>query len=192
MRSPQDTAVSQYFQWKHRMRPAKKGLNDYPEHGADVSVFDFVMRPGAGLPKIIDFMNLWAAETPHAARVPAGPLRGHAARSGRRSCAASSASSAARRTRRALRHAVEFASVENMRAMEQRNVFWLSGGRMTPRDRSNPDSFKVRRAKVGGYRDYFDDEQVARIDELVRSKLSPLFGYGGDASPQRRARGIAS
>ena len=52
---------------------------------------------------------------------------------------------------------------------------------MTPRDSANPDSYKVRRAKVGGYRDYFDDEQVARIDELVRSKLSPLYGYAGEA-----------
>ena len=34
-------------------------------------------------------------------------------------------------------------------------------------DKSNPDSFKVRRAKVGGYRDYFDDAQVAEIDALV-------------------------
>jgi alcohol sulfotransferase len=82
----------------------------------------------------------------------------------------------------ALRGAVEYASVENMRKLEARRVFWLAGGRMTPGDRSNPDSFKVRRAKVGGYRDYFDDEQVARIDGLVHEKLSPIFGYGAPAS----------
>jgi hypothetical protein len=43
----------------------------------------------------------------------------------------------------------------------------------------------VRRAKVGGYRGYFDDEQVARIDEHVRSKLSPVFGYSGIDAAQR-------
>jgi len=52
---------------------------------------------------------------------------------------------------------------------------------MTARDRSNPDSYKVRRAKVGGYRDYFDDLEIERLDEVVRSKLSPLYGYGGEA-----------
>jgi len=176
VRSPQDTAVSQYFQWKHRMRPGKKRLNDYPEHGQDVPIFDFVMRPGAGLPKIVDFMNAWATEVPRLPafllvryedmrRDPAGQLE----RVVRFLGGAQDAD--------ALRAAVEYASVENMRSMEQRKVFWLSGGRMTPRDKANPDSYKVRRAKVGGYRDYFDDEQVARIDDLVRSKLAPFFGY---------------
>ncbi len=177
VRSPQDTAVSQYFQWKHRMRPGKKRLNDYPEHGAEVSIVDFVMRPGAGVPKIIEFMNLWAAEAPRIRELLL--VRYEDMR----------ADSAAQLQRivaflgepiddDAIRAAVDFASVENMRSMEQRKTFWLSGRRMAPRDASNPDSFKVRRAKVGGYRDYFDDEQAARIDEQVRSKLSPFFGYG--------------
>jgi len=38
----------------------------------------------------------------------------------------------------------------------------------------------VRRAKVGGYRDYFDDEQVAKIDKLVNTRLSGVFGYGAE------------
>ena len=183
VRSPQDTAVSQYFQWKHRMRPGKKRLNDYPEHGAEVSTFDFVMRPGAGLPKIVDFMNTWAAEAP---RVRAFLLVRY------EDMRRDPAEQLERVVRfldgpddpDALRAAVDFASVENMRSMEQRRVFWLSGGRMTPRDKANPDSYKVRRAKVGGYRDYFDDEQVARIDDLVRSKLSPFFGYGAGEGGQ--------
>jgi hypothetical protein len=61
--------------------------------------------------------------------------------------------------------------------MEQKKTFWLSGGRMVPKDRDNPNTYKVRRAKVGGYRDYFDDEQVARIEALVNSTLSPYYGY---------------
>jgi hypothetical protein len=79
----------------------------------------------------------------------------------------------------AIRAAVEYASIENMRKLETKRVFWMAGGRMTARDKDNPDSYKVRRAKVGGYRDYFDDEEVARIDATVRAKLSPVFGYDG-------------
>jgi alcohol sulfotransferase len=49
---------------------------------------------------------------------------------------------------------------------------------MAPRDQDNPDSYKVRRAKVGGYRDYFDDAQIAAIDALVSERLDPVYGYG--------------
>jgi hypothetical protein len=181
VRNPQDTAVSQYFQWKFRMRPGKKRINEYPEPGSDLSIFDFVMRPQSGLPKIIDFMNLWAQEMPRVREFllvryedmradPEGQLRRIARFAG------------APEDEAALRGAVEYASVENMRRLEQRRVFWLSGGRMTARDRDNPDSYKVRRAKVGGFRDYFDDEQIARIEALVREKLSPVFGYAAGGS----------
>ena len=76
-----------------------------------------------------------------------------------------------------MRAAVEFARYDNMKKMEQKRSFWLSGGRMKPRDRKNPNSYKVRRAKVGGYRDYFDDEQLAAIDGYVDEHLLPGFGY---------------
>lgn len=177
VRNPQDVAVSQYFQWKFRMRRSKKALNEYPEHGADVPIYDFVMRPASGIAKIIDWMNAWAAEV---GRIPSllvvryEDLRADTAGELRRIAAFLGAPA----DQAALRGAVDYASVENMRKLEEQRKFWLSGGRMTPGDRSDPNSYKVRRAKVGGYRDYFDDEQVARIDALVDEKLSPVFGYG--------------
>jgi hypothetical protein len=30
---------------------------------------------------------------------------------------------------------------------------------------------------VGGYRDYFDDGQVAELDAMVDGELLPVFGY---------------
>ena len=65
VRRPQDVAVSQFFQWKYRMRPEKMAINQYPEAGTEVSLYDFVMDPGCGLPDIIDFLNLWAEELPN-------------------------------------------------------------------------------------------------------------------------------
>ncbi len=59
----------------------------------------------------------------------------------------------------------------------------FSSGRMKPGDKNNPDSFKVRRAKVGGYRDYFEDDQIELIDALVKERLSPAFGYEGAGIP---------
>lgn len=180
VRQPQDVVVSEYFNWKYRMKPVKMYLNDFPAHGQDVSVFDFAMRP-CGLVRILDLMNLWAREMdrvkdllliryeemrsdPEAVfrwvvRFVGGPERDES-----------------------IRAAVEFASLENMRRMEQEKTFWLGGGRMKPGDPSNPQSYKVRRAKVGGYRDHFDEAEAATLDEIVNTRLDPVYGYGKDAS----------
>ncbi len=178
-RHPADVCVSQYFQWKFRMRSRKKVLNDYPEHGSDVEVFDFLMRPQSGLEKIIDFMNLWAAEAGRIAELHL--LRYEDMRSdtgAELACLLDFLGTPGPPER--IREAVDYASIENMRKLEERRVFWLSGARMAPKDRANPDSYKVRRAKVGGFRDYFDDEQVARIEALVSTRLSSFYGYSGD------------
>ena len=63
VRDPRDVAVSQYFQWKYRMRPVKRILNDYPEQD-DLSIYDFMMNQDAGLPRIIDFLEIWERELP--------------------------------------------------------------------------------------------------------------------------------
>ena len=76
-----------------------------------------------------------------------------------------------------LRDTAEFASVENLRKKEQENYFWRSGSRVQAKDVNDPNTFKVRKAKVGGYRDYFDDDQVAELDAMVDSFLLPAFGY---------------
>jgi hypothetical protein len=178
VRNPQDTAVSQYFQWKFRMRARKKHLNEYPEHGTEVTPYDFVMRPESGLPKILRFMNAWAEEAPQLKElliVRYEDMRADPQATLRRivhflGCPDDEP---------ALRGAVEYASIENMRKLEEKQTFWLAGSRMKAKDKSNPDSFKVRRAKVGGYRDYFDEAQSAEIDALVARELSPLYGYEG-------------
>jgi hypothetical protein len=53
----------------------------------------------------------------------------------------------------------------------------MGGTRLQPGDPSNPDSFKVRRAQVGGYADYFTPAETAALDDLVNGELSPVFGY---------------
>lgn len=187
VRNPKDIAVSQYFQWQHRMRPAKKRLNRYPSHGAEVSAWDFVMDPNVGLPGIIDYLNLWASEAERVQElliVRYEDMRADPEAALRRVMAFVDGEPP---KEEAITGAVEYASVENMRKLEERNVFWLAGGRMKPGKKGDPNSYKVRRAKVGGYRDYFDDAQVAEIDELVAKRLSDAFGYGSPPSPESAA-----
>jgi hypothetical protein len=192
VRNPKDIAVSQYFQWQHRMRPAKKKLNNYPPHGADVSAYDFVTDPDCGLPDIIAFLNLWAREAGQVEDlliVRYEDMRSDTEATLRRVMEFINGSHP---DVEAVSGAVEYSSVENMRKLEEQNVFWLAGGRMKPGKKGDPNTYKVRRAKVGGYRDYFDAAQAAEIDEYVAKELSPAFGYdaeGTDSAPSPGAEG---
>ena len=167
--------MSLFFQWQHRMRPEKMAMNKYPPAGSDTSIYDFVMNPDCGIPHIIDFLNLWARELPnidHLLMVRYEDMRAQPEKELSRIIKFLGMDPDAER----IHETIEFSSVENLRKLEQENYF-RRGSRLKAKDSSNPDSFKVRRAKVGGYRDYFDDEQVATIDELVNTRLSRVFGY---------------
>jgi alcohol sulfotransferase len=72
--------------------------------------------------------------------------------------------------------AVEWAAFENMKQREADAA--SSSGRLRAADVDNPDSFKTRRAKVGGYQDYFDDTEVRAIDDIIDQTLDARFGYG--------------
>ena len=189
VRNPKDIVVSQYFQWQHRMRPAKKKLNKYPPHGTEVSAYDFVMDPDCGLPDIIAYLNLWAREAQRVERlliVRYEDMRSDPNKTLRRVMEFINDDSV---DASAIEGAVEYSSVENMRKLEEKNVFWLAGGRMKPGKKGDPNSYKVRRAKVGGYTDYFDDKERAEIDRLVSHDLSPTYGYEAPPEPDRAATG---
>ncbi len=184
VRHPADVAVSQYQQWRHRMRPNKKTLNAYPEHDETVSLAEFVTERPAGLRKVIDFMNDWAREMPRLPDLLVVRYEDLRARP-EPTLAGLLAFMGTPGTADEVRAAVAFASFENMQRMEAKRTFWLSGGRMVPRDRNNPQSFKVRRGKVGGWRDDFSPAEIARIEALIEAELDPVFGYGAASAPVR-------
>jgi hypothetical protein len=183
--------VSQYFQWKYRMRPAKKILNDYPAHGAEVSIFDFVTNPKVGLPEISAFLEMWERELPRCAAslvVRYEDMRADPERALRRVLAFLGTPGSDAQ----IKDAVAYAAYDNMKQLETKRVFWLSGLRLRPGDQANPQSFKVRRAKVGGWRDYFDDEELAAIERLLAARPSLPFGYGAHAQAETQARRSAA
>jgi hypothetical protein len=175
VRDPRDTAVSQYFQWKHRMSKRKKIINAYPLE--DIGIYDFVTSAAAGIPKIVSFMNGWASNIGHSPNllvVKYEDLRAQTREELRRVLMffGQTPSDAE------LDDCVTHASVDNMRRMERDNADrWTTDPRLRPGDANDPDSFKVRRAKVGGWRDYMTEEEAAHIDRVVREGLSPIFGY---------------
>jgi hypothetical protein len=176
VRDPRDTAVSQFFQWKHRMVSRKKVINDYPLDDA-TSVHDFIAGGNAGIPKIISFMNQWADALDSMPKLlvvkyedlradTKGQLRRILEFIGEQPVEAD------------IEDAVTFASIDNMRRMETENAAKSGAHRsMKPGNADDPSSFKVRRGKVGGWRDYVTEEQANALDAQVRETLNPVYGY---------------
>jgi hypothetical protein len=174
-RDPRDTAVSLYFQWKYRMSDYKKRINRFPEGRAEISIFEFVMSEH-GIPRIVTFLNEWASEVPrlrHLCLVRYEDMSKDASRVLGRVLDFLGT----RGTRERIQAAVEFARFDNLQKLEGEKVFAHAGGALKPGDVRNPDSYKVRRGKVGGYRDYFDAAQLRAIDDLTRATLSPFYDY---------------
>ena len=70
--------------------------------------------------------------------------------------------------------ALEFSRFENMQKLEAAGAF--DSNILHPGDVRDPESFKVRRGKVGGYREYLsvEDQQYAAN---ALAELDPTFGY---------------
>jgi len=70
---------------------------------------------------------------------------------------------------------VEWGSFDNLRKLETSGTFSQGGMKLV--DANDPSTYKVRRGKVGGYREDFDDHQVAELEALVRATIVPELGY---------------
>jgi hypothetical protein len=175
--------MSQYFQWKHRMRPHKVLLNQYPPVDDSVTPFDFMMGP-SGLPKVNAWLNEWSAGLDSLAStlvVRYEDMRADTFAELRRIADFMGMKA----TDAEVAEAVEWAKFENMKQREAEAA--SSSDRLRAGDVSNPDSFKTRRAKVGGWQDYFDDAEVEAIADVIDRTLDPRFGYGrSDRSNESR------
>lgn len=80
-----------------------------------------------------------------------------------------------------IRRAVEFASFENLKALEasgnvpkykssQLNIFGTG-------DKENPNAFHVRKGKVGGWRDELEPDIAHALEQRVRDEFPSQFGY---------------
>lgn len=187
-RHPCDLAVSWYFQFTRRISAGKRELiqAELPEpiEVAGLEMWDFVMNREIGLANMIRFLNGWherLAQIPNGHRTSYEAMRADPGRVlsqvldllGEPHDAAN------------VRDAVEFGAFENLQKLEDERRFRHGG--MQKNAKGDPDARKVRRGKVGGYRDYFTAEQVAEMDALVAAELDPAFGYG-TAGLQKLAR----
>jgi len=71
--------------------------------------------------------------------------------------------------------AVEFARFENMRQMEADNA--LDSSVLKAANPDDPESFKTRRGKVGGFVDYLSEDDIKYLDNRIKNELSDFYGY---------------
>jgi hypothetical protein len=179
VRDPRDVAVSNYFQWINTVNPYKKELLALPERPAEVPIFEYAMMPRFGIPRTVDFLNAWAPELEKIRShlliryedMRANPVRilGNVL-----------AFMDIQASPEELRAVVEWTSFENMRQLERNQTIESGSRRLMIKDQNNPDAFKVRRGKVGGYRDYFGERELENIDRLIVT-LPPIYGYAPHA-----------
>jgi hypothetical protein len=163
VRYPIDTAVSMYFQQSRRERNLD-----------EVEIYDFVATHQGGLQTIIEFMNFWARELPQI----------HTHKIVRYEDLSSDTYQSFEAIIRFLnldfddtdiRKAVEFARFDNLQQLEKEGK--LADWRFSKTRVEDQDDMKVRRGKVGGYKDYFDEVQCKELERIVTKTLDPVYGY---------------
>ena len=177
-RHPIDIATSWYLQVTKRQSRAKFELInaslDEPIDRTTIDRWTFVRHSGFGLLNIIDFLNTFQARVaalPNAITVPYEALRADPAAQLSRI----GALMGERFTEEEIAEAVRFGSFDNLKSLESDNFFKQKG--LRPGIKGDAESSKVRRAKVGGYREDFTAEQAAELEALVAERLDPAFGY---------------
>ncbi|MEC7655577.1 MAG: sulfotransferase domain-containing protein, partial [Pseudomonadota bacterium] len=163
VRHPIDTAVSMYFQ---QLR-CEQGIKE-------VGIYEFVSAYQGGLPTVIEFLNFWLEESSKIKRCKIVRYED-----------LSDDTFAAFRdvvrffgfefSDEEVGSAVDFADFGNMQKLEKSGQ--LSDWRFSVNAEDYVDKLKVRRGKVKGYTDYFDEEQVAALEAMVADNLNGQFGY---------------
>jgi Sulfotransferase domain len=174
-RDPRDVIVSSYFEMKNRGQLF--GDNPYETRKAVFagSLPEFIHKKEGGFETILSYYNIWAENR----NIPRGFLLV------RYEDMKVDAQNELRRaidflglgfiSDEILAEAVGFASFDNMRKMEARGEF--KDGMLRPADQSNQDSYKTRKGKVRGFADHLEEAEISFLNQAMREKLSPYFGY---------------
>jgi hypothetical protein len=166
-RDPRDCFVSLYLQLTRRDPNAPVELRQK-------SVSEMLRDEKFGMPAIVDAMNNWLNEFSqhdNFTLVRYEALRASPTEHFRDLLAVLGESSP---DENIFQEALEFSRFENMQKLEAAGAF--DSNILHPGDVRDPESFKVRRGKVGGYREYLSAEDQ-RLAAAAMAELDSRFGY---------------
>jgi hypothetical protein len=157
VRDPRDVLVSSWYHLKYRERIYQK---DLPE---------FVRDDLLGIHKVVAFMNLWVEHT----HVPADFCLITYEQLHRETPASLGQIlefMGFEIDSDALQYAVEASSFKEMKRMELQGS--LKEPWMKPGAKNLENSLKVRRGKIGGFKEKMSEEDIEYLDDVIRNKLS--------------------
>lgn len=173
-RHPLDVMVSLYFHIQKHALHERKLINNWPLDLSNVSMRDFALHSNWGLRPLITFFNDSLRHQRQLVRsmiVPYETMRAQPVDT----LMEVTALARGPLTRQEAEEATDFASFENLRKAEVENRFKTT--RLRAANPNDPDSFKVRRAKVEGFRDYFSDAELQEFAAIIDRELDPALGY---------------
>jgi len=169
VRDPRDVLVSNYFQVTLR------GDAEWAESAFDGSLSNFVRHHTGGLASIVAYYNVWARKR-HVPR--AFQLLTYEEMVANPFAALKQTVAFLDWPKRPDAHfyrVIDNARFDKMRALEASNR--LDSKHLRPPPDGNPEGFKVRRGKVGGYRDYLSEADLAYINAFLAERLDPFYPY---------------
>jgi hypothetical protein len=167
VRDPRDAFVSHYIQLT---RPTA----DAPDEVKTKTAGEMLRDPFLGIGQIVRTMNDWLAEfgdRPNVALVRYEDLLSRPAEHFGRVLAAVGEQQVSQEH---LDAALRFSEFNNMKKLEAAGAF--DSKILQPRDMNDPESFNVRRGRIGGYADYLSASDIEYANEAM-SALDRRFGY---------------
>lgn len=166
-RDPRDAFVSLYLQLTRRTR-------ETPEELKQKALGDLLRDRAHGIYSIVDVMNRWLQEFSGNAKFML--VRYESLREDASTHFRAVLEQLGEHTvhSEALAHALKFSEFGSMKKMEAAGAF--DSKILRAGDVHDPESFKVRRGKVGGYQEYLAADEQAFAAAAVR-RLDPRFGY---------------
>ncbi|HXA09122.1 MAG TPA: sulfotransferase domain-containing protein [Chthoniobacterales bacterium] len=170
-RDPRDAFVSLYIQLTRRTK-------ETPNELKEKSATELLRDAAFGIQSMVDIMNSWLAEWSGRAnflllryetlrQAPVAGFREVLQILGE-----------CRVEEKALAHALEFSAFGHMQKLEGAGAF--DSKILRAGDAGDPESFKVRRGKIGGFQDYLSPNDQAYAAAALR-RLDSRFGYDANS-----------
>lgn len=172
VRDPRDVVVSMYFEASRRSTLFQGTIGE------------FIRQKVGGLDAILDYYNVWA-------KAAAVPRRFHLVRYEDLHRTPASVLAGVLEAMQlpvgpaAIDAAIGFSQFDNMRKLETANAF--GSDRLKPANAGDAESFKTRKGKIGGYRDYFSAADLEYVNARIATRLAADYADYKQSDAQLRA-----